>query len=257
MLAIGLGVNMNYKKIIFLMFFVICTNSLYSAEIKMSFGGEIPPYTFPKTNSGIELEIISLALSYKNHTLKPVYVPLAQVPISFKEKKVDAAMTDLGIDLRPFGGLYANPAVWYDNVFISLKQNNLTIKQPQDLDGLIVTSFQGGVHRYPKWLKHVKEKYNYFEQNNQRLQVLVLHKQRVDVILTDINIYKYNVAKLKKEKGFKAKEVKIHHFIKLNLMDYRPIFRDKKIRDDFNEGLAHIKKTGEFQAVYDKYVNNE
>jgi polar amino acid transport system substrate-binding protein len=37
-------------------------------------------------------------------------------------------------------------------------------------------------------------------------------------------------------------------------MDYRPVFHDKKVRDDFNLGLAHIRATGAYQAIYDKYL---
>jgi polar amino acid transport system substrate-binding protein len=246
--------NLKYFFSSFILFLNI--SPINSAEIKMSFGGEIPPYTFPKTNSGIELEVIGAALAYKGHILKPSYHILKQVPEVFKNKIVDAAMTDLGEDLSKEGAYYGNPAVWYDNVIISLKENNLSIKKPEDLGGLIITSFQGAVKRYPKWLKPVKAEYNYFEQNNQQLQVLVLHKERVDLILSDINIYKYNVNKLKKEKNFIAKPIKIHHFIKVNLMNYRPVFRNKEIRDDFNEGLKYIKETGLYQKIYDKYLKN-
>ncbi len=238
----------------FILTIILLLLPLNAQEVKMSFGGKIPPFTFPETNSGIELEVIGAALEYKGHTLSPNYYPLEEVPRAFKEKKVDAAMTDLGEDLRPYGGYYANPAVWYDNVLITLKESAFIIKKPEDLEGLLVTSFQGAINRYPKWLKKVQADYNYFEHNNQALQVLLLQKKRVDVILSDINIFKYYTAKLIKENGVKHKPVEIHNFVKLNLKDYRPIFRTKKIRDDFNEGLEYIKKTGKYKAIYDKYI---
>lgn len=252
-----IGFKMNSLKYIFVFLFFISTLiPINSAEVKMAFAEKIPPYTFPETNSGIELDVIGAALAYKGHVLKPSYYPLARVPKSFKNNSVDAAMTDLGEDLTKVGGYYGDPAVWYNNVFISLKENNLVIKKPEDLEGLIITSFQGAIKRYPKWLEPVKANYNYFEQNNQKLQVLVLHKKRVDLILSDINIYKYYTAKLKKSDDFVPKPIRFHQFVKLNLMDYRPVFRDKRIRDDFNEGLKHIKETGKFQAIYDKYLEN-
>lgn len=228
----------------------------YSKEIKMSFGSKLPPYVFPSTNTGIELDIIRAALAYKGHTLSPKYFQLYKVPLVFKDNLVDAAMTDLGNDLSSYG-FYANPAVLYNNVFITLKENNFIINSPEDLNSLILTSFQGAVKRYPKWLEPVKEKYNYFEQNNQKLQVLVLHKKRVDVILTDINIYKYNVLKLQKERNFQAKDVKYHYFNKINVLNYRPVFKDEKIRDDFNEGLKYIKENGTYEAIYNKYLKEQ
>lgn len=47
---------------------------------------------FQAHNKGIEIDIISAALSYKGHTLKPLYSPLGRVPIAFKSKLVDAAI---------------------------------------------------------------------------------------------------------------------------------------------------------------------
>lgn len=244
---------MNYYKYI-LIFLISYTLPMHSKNVKMSFGEKIPPYTFPETNSGIELEVIGAALAFKGHELKPSYYTLANVPKAFENKLVDAAMTDLGEDLTKKGGHYGNPAVWYNNVFITLKENDIKINKPDDLKNLIITSFQGAIKRYPKWLEPVKANYNYFEQNNQKLQVLILHKQRVDAILSDINIYKYYTTKLEKEEKFLSKPVKFHQFVQLNIMDYRPIFRDKELRDDFNEGLEHIKETGQYQAIYDKYL---
>ena len=246
---------MNYiKNILVILFLLLTFTTLYSAEVSMSFGEKIPPYTFPETNSGLELEIISEALAYKGHTLKPQYYPLARVPIAFKLKWVDATMTDLGEDLSQVGGHYGNPAVWYNNIFFTLKQRNLSITKPEDLKGLTVISFQGAIKRYPKWLESVHKEGNYYEQNNQMLQVLALDKKRADVILSDRKIFKYFTLLLKREVGLEPKEVQEHEFVKLNLMDYRPIFRNKQIRDDFNEGLKHIKKTGRYQAIYDKYL---
>ncbi len=39
-------------------------------------------------------------------------------------------------------------------------------------------------------------------------------------------------------------------------MNYRPVFRSKKIRNDFNLGLAWLKKSGRYNEIYDKYLSN-
>lgn len=226
----------------------------HSATVVMAFGEKIAPYCFPETNSGIELEVIGEALAVRGHVLKPVYVPLARVPFEFKYKKVDAAMTDLGEDMRPFGGFYGDPAVVYDNVLITLKHRNLHIHQPEDLDGLSVLSFQGAVKRYPVWLNAVNQRGQYFEQANQELQVLTLDKQRYDVVLSDRYIYRYHANQVERETGKPLQAITEHNFTKVNPNDYRPVFHDKTIRDDFNHGLQQIKKNGHFKAIYDKYL---
>ncbi|QDQ29421.1 ABC transporter substrate-binding protein [Chitinimonas arctica] len=220
----------------------------------MAFGEKIPPFCFPQTNSGIELEIIGEALSYRGHVLKPEYFPFARVPIAFKNRLVDAAMTDLGEDLGPFGAHYGDPAVFYDNVLITLKERKLQLKTPADLKGLTVISFQGAANRYPKWLDGVKKDGNYYEQNDQAIQVMTLDKGRYDVVLSDRSIFKYFTLQLKKNNGVVVKPVDEHRFVELNPMDYRPVFRSKLVRDDFNVGLKHLRDSGRYQAIYDKYL---
>lgn len=228
-----------------------------AVEVRMAFGEKIPPFCFPETNSGIELEVIGEALAYRGHVLKPHYFPFARVPVAFKGHVVDAAMTDLGEDLTAAGGAYGDPAVLYDNVFISLKERHLVIRNPQDLRGLRVIAFAGAAKRYPDWLGPVKNAGLYFEQNDQALQVITLDKGRYDLVLSDRNIFKYFSLQLKREHGIPLKPIQEHSFVKLNPMDYRPVFRDRQVRDDFNAGLKHLKETGRYNAIYQKYLGDD
>jgi polar amino acid transport system substrate-binding protein len=226
----------------------------HAADVTMAFGEKIPPFCFPETDSGIELEVMREALAFKGHVLKPRYFSFARIPVAFKAGEVDAAMTDLGEDLTSWGAFYGNPAVTYDNVFISLKERQLVINKPEDLQGLSVISFVGAAKRYPEWLDGVRRRGRYFEQNDQALQVLTLDRGRYDLVLSDRNIFKYFTLQLKLNKSFRPKPVVEHSFVKLNPMDYRPVFRDSAIREDFNAGLKHLKETGRFHAIYQKYL---
>lgn len=224
-----------------------------AADVSMAFGERIPPFCFPDTNSGIELEVIGEALAYRGHVLKPHYFSFARVPMAFKSNQVDAVMTDLGEDLTHFGGHYGDPAVLYDNVFITLQERNLVITRPSDLDGLSVVSFQGASKRYPAWLDPVRKAGRYFELNDQALQVRTLMAGRYDVVLSDRHIFRYFTLELMRS-GTATKLVEEHDFVTPNPQDYRPVFRDPQVRDDFNAGLRHLKETGRYQAIYDKYL---
>lgn len=229
-------------------------STAHADVVTMAFGEKIPPFVFPETNSGIELEVIGEALAYRGHQLKPQYYAFARVPQAFKSKKVDGCMTDLGENLQPYGGYYGNPAVFYDNVFITLKERHIVINKPSDLLGLSVIAFQGAVKRYPEWLGPVKKAGKYYEQNDQELQVLTLNAGRYDVVLSDRNIFKYFALQLVKEQDFHPKPVEEHRFAKFNPMNYRPVFRSEKVRNDFNAGLKHLKEIGRYQAIYDHYL---
>ncbi|MEN9492766.1 MAG: hypothetical protein RJA63_3215 [Pseudomonadota bacterium] len=225
----------------------------WGADVSMAFGERIPPFCFPQTNTGIEVEVIGEALAFRGHKLKPQYFPFARVPRAFTDGMVDASMTDLGQDLGAAGGHYGNPAVLYDNVFISLKERRLVIRKPEDLKGLTVISFVGAARRYPQWLDAVKAAGHYTEQNDQAVQVRTLMRGRYDLVLSDRSIFKYFSLQLKKEGG-EVLPVDEHAFTTVNPLDYRPVFRSKQVRDDFNAGLEHLKKTGRYQAIYDRYL---
>jgi polar amino acid transport system substrate-binding protein len=229
---------------------------LWAADVTMAFGEKIPPFCFPQTNSGIELEVIGEALKYRGHVLKPQYFPLARVPVAFKAGQVDAAMTSLGEDVTQFGAYFGDPAVVYDNALITLTRRHLVIKKPADLKGLTVISFQGAANRYPGWLAEVKRTGNYTEQNDQSVQVKTLMTGRYDVVLSDRNIFRYFSRQLQGE-GLTLLPVEEHEFTAVNPLDYRPVFRDKKVRDDFNAGLQHLKATGRYRAIYEKYLGKD
>lgn len=238
----------------------LCFGLLFSAltsadEVTMSFGERIPPFCFPETNTGIELEVIGEALAVKGHKLVPKYYTFARIPVAFKLKQVNAAMTDLGEDLTAFGGHYGQPAVWYDNVFITLKERNLSIKTPADLKGLSVISFHGARKRYPDWLEPLAADGKYVPINDQEKQVLMLMNKRVDVVLSDRSIFKYfSKQLLSSNRLANLPAVTEHKFTEVDLNNYRPIFRSKRVRDDFNFGYQKIKNSGRLQAIYDKYL---
>ena len=226
-----------------------------AAEVSMAFSKEIPPYIFQKNNTGIEIDIISAALALKGHTLKPHYFPLGRIPYAFTSNLVDAAMGDMGVDLTLHGGFYAKPAVIYNNVFITLKNRAISIKKPSDFDSLRVVSFQGAEKRYPKWLKKVKDENRFYGVSDQLTQVRLLYYGRYDVVLSDRYIFKYFAKKLKLMHLLDMQEVEEHKLTVDKPADYRPVFRDNKIRDDFNVGLQKLKESGGYQKIYDKYIN--
>ena len=246
-------------KIISLKYYVLIISTLFPSiaaakDVLMAFSQEIPPYIFQKHNKGIEIDIISAALAYKGHTLKPLYFPLGRIPIAFTHHLVDAAMGDMGIDLTAQGGFYAQPAVIYDNVFITLKSRNITLKTPEDLDLLRVVSFQGAEKRYPQWLNKVMKEKRFYGVSDQLTQVKLLQFGRYDVVLSDRYIFRYFVKQMKLMNVTEPSEVEEHEFAKVNPTDYRPVFRDESVRDDFNLGLKKLKESGEFQKIYDNYM---
>jgi polar amino acid transport system substrate-binding protein len=233
---------------------LVVLSSVQAKEVTMAFSKDIPPYIFETKNKGIEIDIISTALAYKGHTLKPAYFPLGRVPFAFISNFVDAAMGDIGKDLLPYGGHYAKPAVIYNNIFITRADSHITITNPEDLLGLNISSFQGAQLRYPLWLTKAVDTGHFHANSNQLSQIKKLLSHRVDVVLSDRYIFKYFAKQLRHEQPFKLTSFVEHEFVKVNPEDYRAVFRSEKIRDDFNEGLQHMLENGQVQKIYDNYL---
>lgn len=231
------------------------TQITYSEVVTMAFGEKVPPYVFPETHKGIELDIIKEALAYKGHSLSPKYYPLARVALTFNDPEINAVVTDSGTNLSNNGGYYAKPAVTYSNVFITLKESQIRITNPKDLSRYSVVSFQGAAKRYPYWLDSISKSKRYLEINSQETQVKLLISKRYDIVLSDKNIFKY-FSKLYSEANqhVHTKTFNEIEFIELNPNNYRPIFKSKKVRDDFNEGLDYLKSSGRFQEIFNQYL---
>lgn len=242
----------------FLLFFITTFFSLVctSAEVRMAFGERLPPYIFPDTNTGIEIDIVRAALLYRGHTLKPEYYPMARIPVVFKNKQVDAVMMDVGENLEKFGGFYGIPPVIYRNFLFTLKKRKLKIKGPKDLKGLNVVGFVGAGKRYPEWFSEGTQDGSYSEKNDQSVQSELLRTGHTDVIISDEDIFQY-YAQMYKKINHTSEILKVdkHQFTKENPLNYRPVFTNKKIRDDFNAGLEYLKSKKLDSAIYRKYLN--
>ncbi len=245
-------------KFVFLIF-LLCSffSQSFAAEVRMAFGERLPPFIIPETNSGIEIELVREALAFRGHTLKPEYYPMARIPVLFKNNQIDSIMMDVGEDMQKYHGYYADPPVIYKNVFVTLKKNKISIKKPEDLKKLVVAGFIGAEKRYPEWLSKPSQEGTYSEKNDQSVQVELLLINRADAVLCDKDIFRYYANQFQKRSGYKGPiEIDEFYFTKEDPKNYRPVFRDQKIRDDFNLRLANLMKKKFDKAIYDKYLKN-
>lgn len=222
-------------------------------EIKMTFSGTTPPYTFPETKGGIEVDIIREALAIHGHTLTPIFVPAKRILFDFKLGKVDAASKDHAQDVGDLEIFYGDVYVQFHDVIFSIADRDLVISKPKDLEDLRIVAFQTAPDHYPDWLDGVKDSVNYSETADQTLQVKMLHRGRTDVIIADQTIISYLTKKVSTETGMEIKPTKITNFA--DPWGYKPLFRSAELRDQFNDGLAQIIASGEHQAIIDRYLN--
>jgi len=229
-----------------------------AADVRMAFGDNLPPYILVQSNSGIEVDIVREALAYRGHVLRPLFMPMGRIPIAFMAGKADAIMMDVGREMGPAGAVYGEVPVVYDNVMYTLARRRLSIKKPEDLDKLWIMSFVGAARRYPAWLGKLEHTPFYVERNNQSVQPLLLALGRYDVVVSDRTIFTYfSRQQQKADPGFRMPPLDEHALPPADTRAYRTVFRDATVRDDFNAGLAWLRKSGRYAAIYHHYLYGE
>ena len=228
----------------------VMLNILSAKQINVGVGLSLEPYIIHKSNTGIELDIIKTVLKKAGYSLKVTYLPFLRIPLYLKDKKIDAATT-----INEASGIkhvyYSDSHIFYQNVVVSLKSKHLNITKVSDLKGLKVIAFQNANKYLGKEFKEVIPKLKFYQElANQKLQVKLLFAKRVDVIILDVNIFKYIRQHLKNIDTKQA--VTISKVFPKTY--YKVGFLDKKVRDKFNIELRKIKKDGTYNKLFKKYI---
>jgi len=138
---------------------------------------------------------------------------------------------------------------------VSLEENHLEIRDMMDLVDYGIIVFQNADDYVgSKWTEMRKANKKWIrEMANQESQVAMLFEKRTDVIVLDINIFKYY--RLRTRKADTSPPVMFHEVIPKNHV--KAAFVSRQVRDDFNRGLSHIKASGAYQKTVDRYIGGE
>jgi polar amino acid transport system substrate-binding protein len=234
-----------------LLFILLLLSSLDAQEVKVVFSYSTPPYVFTDGN-GIVVTIVKEALAYKQHTLKPVFVNIGRSMQLFEDGYVDAtSIIKVNSGLKSY---YSDYFMQYHNAAFALKSKHYTIKTIEDLIDYNFISFQNA-HKYlGERFERVAQKAasKYSEVADQKQQVFMLLKARTDVIVMDRHIFKYYLNELISD-GKVEKNIEVEMFELFEPTQYCTAFKDKKLRDDFNEGVAYLKNNGRYDQIYEEY----
>lgn len=220
-------------------------------EYKMVFSESTPPFVF-KDGSGIVQTIVKEALAYKGHTVTPVFVNIGRGFELFKNGYVDGSTI-----IQENSGLsafYSVDFMQYHNAAFTLKKNHYTIKTMGDLKDYYLIAFQNANKylgkKFEKVALNAGKKYS--EMADQKQQVYMLFKGRTEAVAMDRYIFRFYQNELISEHKIDAKE-QVDMFELFEPTKYQTAFKDQKSRDDFNEGIEYLKKSGRYDQIYKEY----
>jgi len=236
-------------RIVWLILLLVALGS--SKEYKLVFSESTPPYVF-KDGSGIVQTIVKEALAYKGHTVSPVFINIGRGFELFKYGYVDGStIIQKSSGLRAF---YSVDYMQYHNAVFALKKNHYAIQKLDDVRDYHLIGFQNANKylgkNFGKTALSMGKRYS--ELADQKQQVYMLFKGRTDIVAMDRHIFKFYRNELIREGKIDPKE-QFDLFELFEPTKYQTAFKDKKSRDDFNEGIRHLKETGRYDEIYRDY----
>ncbi len=244
-----------YGRILIFLLPLLTISSGYAKELLIAFGFDDPPFMMNKARGGIEVEVVREALKYVGHRFKPVQMSHPQAMENIRNRGTDATVNMLQKD---DGSYYSDNYITFRNFAFSRRESGITIERIADLKGKRVIAWEDahkalGPEFEALFAPTIKAPYRdkYIEVTHQADQVRMFWNEQTDVVVMDESIMLYHSKHLDTRPDIGRL---VYHKIFPRTTAYRISFRDKKIRDDFNQGLRHIRKNGTYKAIYQKYL---
>ncbi|QLG89556.1 transporter substrate-binding domain-containing protein [Chitinibacter bivalviorum] len=215
-------------------------------------GYVLPPYVIPETASGYELDIVRAAFQARGIDVKFSFLPPARALYSAKIKALDAVTTVN--ENSGATGYWSESHISYQNYAITLKSRQFNIQHVEDLAGHTVSAFQNArISLGPQYALAINLA-TYQEYPDQLTQNKLLYSQRTDVVIADRLIFEYLNPQIADK--FDTKQPLSFHAI-FPPTEYKVLFNDAKLRDQFNQGLAQIKANGTYRRIKERYLPND
>ncbi len=226
----------------------------------IAFGQDKPPFIFGQEKRGLEIDIVREALKHKGISFSVMHMPNNRLQVALlKMKNIDGVAT---VRKKDDGTYYSNDFITFNNLAVTKKKSGIVINNISDLKGLTIVIWQKAYKDLGKEFEKMfspEPPYNspyfnhqYQEIASQKSQNKMFWEGRAKVIIVDKTIFEFYRKKLSKE--LNTSEEVVYHRIFPELTYYQVAFKDKQLRDDFNEGLKYIKAKGIYQQLVDKYI---
>ncbi len=256
----AIGQTMRGWFVIFMFAFALINATNAKAEtLKMGFSFAKPPYVFAKSVDdtegfrGIEIEIVKRAFELteqrnnnKEVILWPVFLPYNSLNSEILSERIDAVAT-VRNELRSV--YYSDDFIFFRNAAITRK-NIPEISELKRLQNRNVVAWQGAsVDLGEKFAEATQMAKLYVEVGNQEKQVELFLSGRANVLVIDVNIFKYYA----NQRNLDLDSFN-YNFIFPSQTYFFVGFRDRKLRDRFNDGLQMLRASGEYEAIFEQFM---
>lgn len=227
-------------------------NSNDQVKLQLLAGLVKPPFIVEQNGRGLQLDIIREALAFSNIDVDFIHMPLARHMNSYRQLMLDGIITlPQG---NPSDDIHLSvPYIHYQNVAISITENDFDIEALADLKNKSISAFQNATEFLGETYKDIATNAPYYEEvADQKKQMRNLYELKVEVAIADINIFKFFIKE--QTSGIYNRAVSIH-----KIFPERPYvigFRSDEIRNKFDLGLFNLQQSGRYKAIIEQYQSN-
>jgi len=219
--------------------------------IKLVTGLAKPPFILEEKGKGMQLDLIREAFSFEQKQIKFVHMALGRNITGFLRLNADGIIT-LPPEYKHPSLFLSTPYISYQNVAVSLSENNFSIGKIEDLTDKSIVAFQNAKkflgERYDKTVAYSMD---YREVPSQLKQIEMLFLRRTEVIVLDINIFKYFIST--HSDSIYSKPFSVHYVF--GERSYSIGFKSEMLRDTFDAGIKSMKESGSYQVIIDNYLH--
>lgn len=234
--------------------FALSPQPLLAADklISVATGYSLGPYML-RNGGGILNDIIKESLLFAGYEVRFEYLSNAAAIEAFRDGQHDAVTV-----VKPgmVDGYLSQPVITFQNMVISLTDNQLDIDQLADLAGLRVIAFSEASTLLGEPLQQViPNMQSYREFRDQQAQVEALYTGQTDVIIADQYIFQFFRKRLiyqNLDNRRYARKVTYHY--KFEPSVYHIAFRDQPVQQAFDAGFRRLKEFGRVERIYQYHL---
>ena len=216
-------------------------------ELTLAAGLAKPPYISEEQTHGYELELVDSIFAALNIKPKYVFVPFGRTGKLLSDTEIDGLIT-MNINLVEQVGFLTESYITYQNVAISLSKNKLALDSVSKLANYSLATFQSAHKVLGEDFAIASAKSPLYTQvANQERQIELLFKERVDVIILDVNIFNY----LQQKSEYAKEGFTIHPLFNSN--PYRLALKSEELTKAFNQSWRAFRQTDAYKALREKY----
>nr|WP_268820295.1 transporter substrate-binding domain-containing protein [Paraglaciecola sp. G1-23] len=228
-----------------------CFSAISAEKIIIGTSVNKPPYVIQQTNSGFELELLENVFQLMGKQVEFRYMDYGNGSADrlFEKFQLDALT---GVNYRMFldTSLLSDVYVEYQNVAISLADNNFHINTVSDLARYSIVSFPLAAKALgEEFSKVVDASPLFIKMLEQKKQPEMLIRNRVEVLVMDKQIFKYYLEQTQWNNALD--KVKFHQVFPTN--HFRVAFKEIKYVAAFNRALQTFLSSTDYSRLKDKY----